>query len=567
MRLMSEEEKEIEGGFDLSFEPTWVSEPVNPYINKEYKSTPQRGNRNRGQGGQRGGRDNRGGGRDQRGGGRDNRGGGRDARGGGRDNRGGQDKRGDRRDERGASRPSSHSAPVSTGPQLALDIAFIPERDNLASLIKRIISSGRAYSMFQIAKLVLSKPEFHAVKVTLNTPEKAEDAPQIFACQNCRMVHTEQSTATAHAMHCATELYYNVEEEEGEPPKGNFSCVVRCRLSGTLLGPPNYHGYNDRFRELHQQRFSNMSVDDYRNKLETCHDEALVEQWKAETCKQVVYVVKGTPEGEDVRFARRTDMEAHFRSNHLAGVIKGGTRFIMPGTVSLKTESEDLRRDVRGAWGKENKFPMKLSIALSAAFKHSRLHVFKTADGNRYVTPILPTAMDPDAQTVPEMSAILEHLAEHPKSNRDGLFDAIVVEGGPTADALKAALKMLVDRGNVVAYSDGSFTLPPARKPRPPQKKKKHKKPAPPKAESEVVESAVDTAPEASTPAEPTHTEKPSAPEAAVTKTAAPETPAPESSVSEPSAPKAPTASDASAPEPSPEAPTDPAPSAPDASS
>ena len=452
---MSDEEENTNEPFDLSFEPTWVNEPVNPYINKEYKGRRPRKERRSG-----GPRDRKGGGKSRRGEGRGPGAGGR------RDERG--KPRGGRRDERPSS-PRRDRAPASRVP---VDIAFVPARENLQSLVKRITSSQRAYSVFELAKLVLSKPEFHAVKVSVNAPEKSEAPPKLYACQKCRVVHTSKQEAVSHALRCVVDTYYEAQETEGEPPKGAFTCVVRCRLSKTLLGPPNHHGYNDRLRELHQERFSSMSMDDYRNKLETCHDEALVEQWKQEQSTQTTWRVRTPPEGEDEQtFARRIDMEAHFRSNYLERVIKSGSRFVMSGTVSLSTDSQDLARDVRGAWGKENKFPLKLSIALSTALKHSKMHVFKLPDGNRFVSAVMPAPMQEDAQATPEVQAIMDYLRANPDASRDALIASLLKDDESKADAMKAAFMMLVGRGHIIAFADGKVGLPPARKPKPASKK------------------------------------------------------------------------------------------------
>jgi len=44
----------------------------------------------------------------------------------------------------------------------------------------------------------------------------------------------------------------------GEPIKGNFSNVARCRSTGTLLGPTNHHGYQPALRKLYEERFSRL---------------------------------------------------------------------------------------------------------------------------------------------------------------------------------------------------------------------------------------------------------------------------------------------------------------------
>ena len=58
------------------------------------------------------------------------------------------------------------------------------------------------------------------------------------------------------AFRLAQQDFYKFDITEGEPIKGNFSSIARDRLSGTLLGPTNYHTHHPRLRTLYEQRFS-----------------------------------------------------------------------------------------------------------------------------------------------------------------------------------------------------------------------------------------------------------------------------------------------------------------------
>ena len=37
--------------------------------------------------------------------------------------------------------------------------------------------------------------------------------------------------------------FFEMQEVEVEPPKGNFPIINKCGITGELLGPPNYHRY------------------------------------------------------------------------------------------------------------------------------------------------------------------------------------------------------------------------------------------------------------------------------------------------------------------------------------
>ena len=431
--MAAESKDRAEEILNLNFVPEWVNRPVNPYTNSGEDFPSGKPERRRGRESNRR-HDRRGDSRKDR-----HRGRQRPTR-----EQAGRPRRQERREQR-------PSAPADPCPQV--NVTFIPDRAGLATLIKRIAGTGRAYSLFDLAGLILSKPAFHTVKLELN--ESADGSAQLHQCAGCQMVFITQSDANDHAFTCMQESVYDVERREGDPPSGNFACVVRCKLSGTLLGPPNHHDFNDAVRELHRSRFGNMTLADYRRNLETLHDEEQVEAWKNATRTRTVWSVRDS----EIQFERKRDAEAHFREHHLEKSIRSARKYTMPGSVSVTLDARNpLNRAIRGAWGRENRFPLKLSIALRSAFKHHNLHIFKSHDGSRFVTAHVPAPVDP-ATTVDDVRAVLEYLSEHPGCKREPLSEAL----GGGDDTLRP-LHWLIDRGHVIEFSDGRLSVPQAAK-------------------------------------------------------------------------------------------------------
>ncbi|MBV9392602.1 MAG: hypothetical protein JOY96_12000, partial [Verrucomicrobia bacterium] len=84
--------------------------------------------------------------------------------------------------------------------------------------------------------------------------------------------------------------FYETHVVEKEPIKGNFSSVARCTLSGRILGPTSYHGFQPALRALYEQRFSRrMGFEDYRRTIEITSNPQAVEQWKDEVRKVVTF--------------------------------------------------------------------------------------------------------------------------------------------------------------------------------------------------------------------------------------------------------------------------------------
>lgn len=264
---------ENDGALDLSslnFGPAWARDPSESKSLKKYKDRGDRDER-RGGGGRRD--DRRGGGGPRR----DSRGGG----GGFRGNSGGG--RGRRDDDR---RPPRQEVEPPEGVSLQL----MPAEESLDLLAKRVIDSGQTYSVFDLAKVLLqSRDRF---RVTFDSPDK-----KFYRCREDQSIWLTRDEALRHLWRADwLGKFYEEVKVDGEAPKGSFSAVARCGLSNELLGPPNYHGYQEKLTALHRERFSNMSLEAYKSKVRTEHGEEAVAAW-LESMKTVTKWKVAEPKG------------------------------------------------------------------------------------------------------------------------------------------------------------------------------------------------------------------------------------------------------------------------------
>lgn len=363
-------------------------------------------------------------------------------------------------DSRGGGTAAGREAERQTDERLAaLEVSFLPERRGLAPLAHRLARSIRAYSLFEVATLFLSKPEFFAVRIAVQ--DKAVSPFPLFQCAECKAVFLDREATASHVFAKHFERYCRKEEKDVEAPKGNFICVARCGMSGVLLGPPNYHGYSDRLLEVHKTRFSHIPVDDYRAKVETVHDAALIEKWKEEMRRQVTYHFG---EGEaTVTFTRFAEAEAWFREHCLGEAIHEGAHFVMPGSDVPTLEDGRLRGVIEDAIQREARFPLRLSVAVRLAFRHLGLHTFKTGDGHTFLTAVEPSAIDLSA-AVPLIREVVDYVKEHPGCTRPELLAGLrpVVEGEspPDVTEINTQLRWLVEKGHLIEFSDGRLAAP-----------------------------------------------------------------------------------------------------------
>ncbi len=291
----------------LDLMPSWAQETTeNKPAKTKYRDHDgeDRGSRGRRGGGKfersdrRQGRDGRGGGRDFRGGGDRRGGGGGDRRGGGgRDFRGGGDRRGagggDRRGK-GGRFDQRRDEPFEIK---GLKASFEPTEEAVKGLSKHIQDSVKAFPVGDLARMIASARERYQIRL------KADDnGPTLYQCKSDNSAWLSRDEAVRNILSSPNQLkeYYAVEEVELEAPKGNFSTIAVCGFSGEILGPPNHHEYQSNIARLHREKFSNMSIERYKQRIQTESGEEIVEKWKEKVSKTQHYRLKPDPQDAPV---------------------------------------------------------------------------------------------------------------------------------------------------------------------------------------------------------------------------------------------------------------------------
>lgn len=264
---MSNEPQTPEGGdaLDLSglnFGPAWARDPSESKSLKKFKDRgdrPDSGDRRQGGGGRRQGGGGGGRGRDDRRGG----GGGGDRKsGGGRGNY-----KGRRRDDH--RRPQRQDTPAPEG----FKIHFMPSEESLDLLAKEVTQTGRTFSVFDLAKVLLQGRD--RFRVTFEHPEQ-----KFFRCREDNSIWLTKAEAIRQLWRGDwLKKYYLAVEVEGEAPTGSYQAVARCGISGKYLGPPNYHAYQQNVNALHREQFANMSLERFKSKVVMERGEEAVEAW------------------------------------------------------------------------------------------------------------------------------------------------------------------------------------------------------------------------------------------------------------------------------------------------
>lgn len=346
--------------------------------------------------------------------------------------------------------------PVKAAP---VDVEFLPEPNCATALAKQIKSSARAYPLFGLARMFLEKPGRHRVKITVH-----DGSAPLFQCGENGPVAFDRQSIERNAFAFAKHLFYEEVTTLGEPLKGNYTNVARCRLSGVLLGPTNHHAYQPALRKLYGERFSRrMAFAEYQREIEIVTTSEAIEAWKEQS--RSVTTFRTLHEPEQAVLASANEAERHFRQNYLGKCVRAGTSFEVFGEASRNLPDRPIAAAIRQAWEKEMRFPGQLMNHLRREFMHAGLHIFKHSNRAQLVSAIRPIPFSGKQQSFSAVVAeILKIIGGTPGCTRVELAAKILPSHGEdaakTKTALAADLHWLIHEGHVIEFHNGILELP-----------------------------------------------------------------------------------------------------------
>jgi len=270
-------------------------------------------------------------------------------------------------------------------------VTLIPEAKGVESLARQVRLTGRAYPVFEIAQLILRKPERYEVR--FETVKKGEQVAQpLWLCNLDDTIWLSESEAVTHVIQRHFATFYQTEKTPTNPPKGTYTFVAQCGLSGTILGPPNFHDYQAKLLRLHASRFSRMPFEAYKAKVRIVRDEATVKKWIEDQSYKTEFVTLNVP--EPIRLASAEEVEKHFREVHLANIIQSVDRWSLLGPAAQNLPALPLRQLVRRTWEEQRRFPLRVVGILSQQLASHGLQFFKVNKTVTHVAVARPHFLD-----------------------------------------------------------------------------------------------------------------------------------------------------------------------------
>lgn len=337
-------------------------------------------------------------------------------------------------------------------------VTFYPEDTSFNTLVQTIRKSCRTVELFEIARTVVGKSDRFVV-VLAHKPSTAaapaEGAPKpakpLFHISVPDGIPFESDeAAVAHVLGKHLGVFFDTAEAEVEPPKGNFQVINKCGLTGELLGPPNYHRYNQIVQQHHAAKIgSRMSLEAFRSRIETVRDPEAVAQWLEKMKKTTRYTWKlsapkpaaapaTAPAAEPAApaadaapaeapaeaapalpttpvFDTLEDARLHLLTHARDKVVRTAEHARFHGKVVETMPPGEIRAAVEGSLERQRRFPLDTANALRGRLRREHFTIFKKGSkGVSYVCAVKRKFRVPGQTFADSIGALIAFIEAHP---------------------------------------------------------------------------------------------------------------------------------------------------------
>lgn len=222
---------------------------------------------------------------------------------------------GERRDWGG-----ERGAPMERGPYVSPHFVCTcyPEDVGFAAMVKAVRASCRTFQLFEITKAVLEKNDRFVVVIQRKPAERSEAparaagegeaaAPAstetakpakpgpLFMSMPDHLPFDTEEAAVQHVLKNHLANFFEMQDVEIDAPKGNFPIINKCSITGELLGPPNYHKYQQILQQHHATKLGRMPFEKFRDAIVSVREPEVVQQWMDKMKKATRYTWKPQP--------------------------------------------------------------------------------------------------------------------------------------------------------------------------------------------------------------------------------------------------------------------------------
>lgn len=332
-----------------------------------------------------------------------------------RPERGGHD-RGDRPERRGhghdrGGRHERHERPAQPFRPI-VEATFYPEEEPFRVLSQAIKTSCRTFELFEIARLILEKPDRFVCVVRDPEQKEGEEAKLHASVPDGLPFRTEEEALT-HTLQHYIDDFFDKETVEVDPPAGSFQLVHKCGFTGEILGPPNYHRYQSMCREHHAAKLAHMPYSRFEQRIETSREEDDIQAWMQKMRTQTHFKSKEDP---DLVFKSFEDARLHLVTQAKDKLVRPAYSARFSGkAIALLNPGDPIRRSVESLLDYQKKFPLDTANHLRGRLRRMNFAVYKRGSkGISYVCAVKRRFRKPDEILADNLQELIDFLEAHP---------------------------------------------------------------------------------------------------------------------------------------------------------
>lgn len=362
-----------------------------------------------------------------------------------------------RREDKPGRREYSNERPKPRQRELLpeyIKASIMPKEEGVDALVKQISATGRTYSVFDLARLVLKARERYVIAFQV----AEESTKQIFqSITDFATFLTIDECITHFAQSEKFSEIYIAHEVEIDPPKGNFPSIACCGFTDEPIAPSNFHEFQSIVAQRHAADFSNMSLEKYKSRIKTVRDEEKVAQWLESMKKVTKYKLASD---ESVEFENKSAALAHFQKELFAEEFPTHKRTFVASDASFKTLSEGLASGLLEVIAEQNRYPGDLSSFLCRQLSGRKLAVYKWQN-KLHAGPSRPHQMPQESPLADRPQAIYTWMLEHSGQPVDKMWEAVLPKdlAEEENDNWLKDLKWMLTEGYLVLLENGRLHL------------------------------------------------------------------------------------------------------------
>lgn len=345
-----------------------------------------------------------------------------------------------------------------------IEIVVRPHKQAMDALIANLKKSYITYPLSSLIQLFLDKKERFDILITSLQPDV------LFCTQKENLPFLSKENALNYLI---KKHWFDVFEKQTillSPIQGHFTSINRCGITNILLGPPNYHLYNDLTKEHYKQNLSqNYSWVFFVRQIKNERDPSLIEQWKKESSEHAIFKLKS-----DKSVCFDSFISAKNYLQHHLGCIKDTVKACNSFSLSYaeidRIKDPVLKQQIYQKINDEFRSPISLGCFCRTRFRNAGLHIYKKRKGSSCISLLCSIKRkirnENDRELSDELTRILDYIEIHPMIDLQACIDNFCSDLMQTEGRLKInkAIILLIKAGYITQFENGKLYVSPKQK-------------------------------------------------------------------------------------------------------